>query len=86
VQSGGGAVVVHAWGTADVVLDGQRCTGSFGYSFYYDPREGGGSLSLSCEDGAVLGAGLVAEYGFSQTTPERWAVTLTLEDGFYVAG
>ena len=86
VQTGGGAVIVHAWGTADVTLDGQRCTGRFGYSYYYDPPEGGGSLNLSCEDGTVLGAGLVAQYGLSQTNPDQWTVELTLEDGFYLEG
>lgn len=86
VQTGGGAVIVHAWGTADVTLDGQRCTGRFGYSYYYDPQEGGGSLNLSCEDGTVLGAGLVAEYGLSATNPDTWTVELTLEDGFSVEG
>ena len=78
--------VVHAWGQAEVVLDGTRCTGAFAYAYYHDPRETGGSLDLTCEDGAVLGTGLVVEYAVDPAQELRWRATLSFVDGSYVAG
>ena len=78
--------VVHAWGQAEVVLDGTRCTGAFAYAYYHDPRESGGSLNLTCEDGAVLGTGLVVEQTIGSDQELRWRATLSFVDGSYVGG
>jgi hypothetical protein len=56
-----GANVFHSWGDIDLRLGpANDCHGSFGWSNFTDPLEGGGSMHLRCEDGAVLAASMVA--------------------------
>ena len=88
VSTDSGPVIGHTWGTAEAVLDGQPCTGTFAYSFYRSSGEGGGSLHLRCEGGAVLGASITA----GSTEPpaddgsRSWVITIPLTDGYLVEG
>lgn len=86
VGSHDGLTVLHAFGTAAAELDGQRCAGTVGLSFYaggLNPAETGGAMQLSCEDGSVLGLGLaVVDYASSR----RVKLSITVDDGFHRAG
>lgn len=79
-----GPVVAHMWGTAEVTLDGQSCTGTYGYSFYRDTDEGGGSMHLRCDEGSALGARMTAD-GVdppSADGTQDWTITVALTEGY----
>ena len=72
--------VFHAWGRVFLRLDATSCRGSFGWSNFVEPLEGGGSMHLRCEDGALILARLVA------TPQPEDGMVIDLRDGWYVAG
>ncbi len=74
-------VVMHAWGSVRLRFDAVSCRGWFGWSNFVDPLEGGGSMHVRCEDGATLDARLLPT-----PQPQVLAVTVDLEDGWYVPG
>jgi hypothetical protein len=84
VGADSGPVVAHKWGTAEVTVDGQSCTGTYGYSTYRDLDEGGGSLHLRCDEGSVLGATMTAggTEPPSQDGTRSWRITIALEEGY----
>jgi hypothetical protein len=86
VATSNGATVQHAWGTVSATIDGRDCTGTYGYSYYYEPYEAGGALQLRCSDGSVLGArmNLTEEVAIGNTND--WRVHVRLDDGFWVEG
>lgn len=56
-----GPIVAHTWGTAEVSLDGQACTGSCADRAYGHSDVGGGSMHQRCDGGAVLAAAMTSE-------------------------
>ncbi len=87
VATGSGSAVQHAWGTITATIDGATCTGTYGYSYYYDPPEVGGALQLRCTDGSALGARMaVTEEEPIQGTTEDWRLRVSLDDGFWIEG
>ena len=72
--------VFHAWGEVFLRLDTSSCRGSFGWSNFVEPLEGGGSMHLRCEDGALILARLVA------TRQPEDGMVIDVRDGWYVAG
>ena len=85
VNSAAGPSVVHAWGTARLVLEDTTCTGPFGLSWYYDPAESGGAMHLLCEDGSALLATPVVTR-FEPDTTDTWFIDFRLDDGTFIAG
>ncbi len=80
------ANVFHSWGDIDLRLGpANDCHGSFGWSNFTDPLEGGGSMHLRCDDGAVLAASMVAtaQPQFQQAGDD---LVVELLDGWYVPG
>jgi hypothetical protein len=84
VPTDSGPVVAHMWGTAEVTLDGQSCTGTYGYSSYRDTDEGGGSIHLRCDEGTALGATMTAD-GVDPPSDDGardWTITVALTEGY----
>jgi hypothetical protein len=54
-----GPPVNHAWGSLTGRVDEVSCTGSLAYSFYRDGPVGG-TISLRCADGSLLGGELTS--------------------------
>jgi hypothetical protein len=78
--------VLHVWGTVDAVIDDVPCTGAYGWTYFDDPPETGGSLHLRCEDGTVLAARTtVASIDQPDPGVGTWRFTVNLDDGFYVS-
>jgi hypothetical protein len=75
--------VHHVWGTVDAVIDDVPCTGAYGWTYFDDPQESGGSLHLRCEDDTVLAARTTV--ASIEAVPGTWRFTVNLEDGFYVS-
>lgn len=86
VTSAVGSTVLHSWGAGTVTLEDTTCHGSWGFSFYRDPSEGGGSIHLACDDGSVLGATLIADDIAPQDLTGIYQMDLRLEDGFFIEG
>ena len=82
VPSDSGPLIVHTWGTAEVTLDAQSCTGTFGDGDYRDTGEGGGSLHLRCDGGSLLGATVRADGVEPPAGSRDWRITLALTDGY----
>jgi hypothetical protein len=79
-------MVHHVWGTVDAVIDDVPCTGTYGWTYFDDPPETGGSLHLRCEDGTVLAARTtVASIDQPDPGVGTWRFTVNLDDGFYVS-
>ena len=78
-----GPLVAHMWGTAQVTLNGQSCTGTYGYSAYRDSNEGGGSMHLHCDGGSVLGATVTAAGADPPSGNRDWVITIALTDGYF---
>lgn len=51
---------VHLWGDIHLRFDDFTCRGSFAWTNYEEPLEGGGALQTRCRHGATLGATMVA--------------------------
>ena len=83
VPTDSGPVVSHMWGSAEVTLDGQSCTGTYGYSSYRDSSEGGGSMHLRCDGGSVLGATMTAAGTEPPSGTRDWTITVALTDGYF---
>ena len=75
--------VLHVWGTVDAVIDDVPCTGAYGWTYFDDPPETGGSLHLRCEDDTVLAARTTVTS--IEAEPGTWRYTVNLEDGFYIS-
>jgi hypothetical protein len=75
--------VHHVWGTVDAVIDDVPCTGAFGWTYFDDPPETGGSLHLRCEDNTVLAARTTV--ASIEAVPGTWRFTVDREDGFYIS-
>jgi len=84
VETSTGPNVYHSWGSVEATLKQSECLGSYGVSFYREPRETGGAIQLSCSDGSVLAAKMVVE----DISPlgGSWRQTLRLEDVAYSKG
>lgn len=81
-----GPTVAHMWGSADVTLDGQSCTGTYAHSAYRSSDDGGGSMQLRCDGGSVVGATITAQ-GTEPPTDDgtrNWRITVALTDGYLV--
>jgi hypothetical protein len=77
--------VHHVWGTVDAVIDDVPCTGAYGWTYFDDPPETGGSLHLRCEDDTVLAASTTVASIEAPPDSRTWRFTVNLEDGFYVS-
>jgi hypothetical protein len=77
--------VHHVWGTVDAVIDDVPCTGAFGWTYFDDPPETGGSLHLRCEDDTVLAARTTVASIEAPPDSRTWRFTVNLEDGFYIS-
>jgi hypothetical protein len=77
--------VHHVWGTVDAVIDDVPCTGAFGWTYFDDPPETGGSLHLRCEDDTVLAARTTVASIEAPPDSRNWRFTVNLEDGFYIS-
>jgi hypothetical protein len=75
--------VHHVWGTVDAVIDDVPCTGAFGWTYFDDPPETGGSLHLRCEDDTVLAARTTVVS--IEARAGTWRFIVNLEDGFYIS-
>ena len=85
VPTDGGLTVLHGYGTAEALLDGLSCVGTFGMSYYAEPVETGGAMQLRCEDGSVLGLSLaVTDHG--PQGGAGWGAAVTVDGGFHRAG
>jgi hypothetical protein len=78
-----GPVVAHWWGTAELTLDGQWCTGTYGLSSYAHSGEGGGSMHLRCDDGSVLGAAIKESFDNPPSDDASATIAVTLTDGYF---
>jgi len=77
--------VHHVWGIVDAVIDDVPCTGAYGWTYFDDPPETGGSLHLRCEDDTVLGARTTVASIEAPPDSRTWRFTVNLEDGFYIS-
>ncbi len=76
----------HSWGDIDLRLGAlNRCHGSFGWTNFENPLEGGGSMHLRCDDGTMLAATMVAT-AQPQLSQAGDDMVIDLRDGWYVAG
>lgn len=78
--------ITHSWGQVHATFDSTSCDGPITWSFYREPHETGGSMSLRCSDGSLLAATLLMERYEDETADHNFRVFFTLEDGSYVAG
>jgi hypothetical protein len=76
----------HNWGQVFATFGKTNCEGSFAMSFYREPHEAGGSLSLRCDDGSLLAATARVEKDEDPTADRPYRMFISLEDGAYVAG
>lgn len=85
VPAPGGPTVLHVWGTAHLRLQGSPCVGPAAWSFYYDPPQGFGAISVHCQNGSGL-AGRLALTGFQEPGQEHqlWRLELRLDKASYV--
>lgn len=86
VTTGAGPLVQHAWGTITATIDGATCTGTYGYSYYFDPQEAGGALQLMCTDGSALGARMAVTEEEPIDGTNDWRLRVSLDDGFRIEG
>lgn len=86
VPTDSGPVVSHMWGSAAVTLDGQSCTGTYGYTSHRESDEGGGSMHLRCDGGSVLGATMTAAGTDPPSGTRDWTITVALTDGYFLEG
>lgn len=81
VPADGEPASAHLWGDITLTFGSNECRGSFGWSNFTTPPEGGGSMHARCEDGATFAATLVET---RLEGPQH--VSVDLRDGWYVAG
>ena len=71
----------HLWGDIRLTFGSNACRGSFAWSSFTTPPEGGGSMHARCEDGATLAATVAAT-----RLEASQELSVDLRDGWYVAG
>ena len=79
-------MISHNWGELDVTFGSTRCSGSFAWSAYREPRETSGALHLRCDDGSLFAATARLERDEEATADHPFRILMSLEDGSYVAG